>query len=213
MTRDRLCFWMLITGACLLLAGCAGMKQPPQNRHYYVLEYDSPLHENGPALPLILKIERFDTSPIYDSTRMIFKRQAFTREEYVYHQWRVPPGEMISDHLQRDFKTAAALAAVIRFDMLSATDALCILKGTVEEFYMSAASGKASAILVVSTTLTRRKPGALMEAILAQHRYRIAEPLEDHSPAGFAAAMSHAARRFSRALISDVLQALKDNFE
>ena len=212
MARDRLCLWMLMTGACLLLAGCAGMKQPPQNRHYYVLEYDSPLRENGPALPLILKIERFDASPIYDSTRMIFKKQAFTRDEYVYHQWRVAPGAMISDHLQRDFKTTAALAAVIRFDMMSATDALCILKGTVEEFYMSAASGKASAILAVSTTLTRRKPGALTEAILAQQRYRIAEPLEDHSPAGFAAAMSHAARRFSRALMSDVLQVMEEQF-
>ena len=99
----------------LMVGGCTNIKHAPLEIHYYTLEYEPPQPVNASPLPHAVKIEQFQTSPLYDSYRIILRKEDFTRDEYTYHKWLALPGELVSFFLARDFSETGRFQASLHF--------------------------------------------------------------------------------------------------
>jgi cholesterol transport system auxiliary component len=192
--------------ASLVMGGCTNLKHAPLEIHYYTLAYDPPRPVKTGPLPHIVKIEQFQTSPLYDSNRMIYKNEDYTRDEYTYHKWRALPGELVAYFLVRDFSETGRFQAALYYESnLSYT---CLITGVVEDFYLQA--GKPSAaILSVAVNLvdTTRRDGS--NRILMQKKYRLGIETQKGGPQGLAEAMSIAMQRISEDILMDVAERLE----
>jgi len=185
----------------MIMGGCTNIKHAPLEIHYYTLEYDPPLPGTAPPLPCVVKIEQFQTSPLYDSTRMIFKNQDFKRDEYTYHKWRALPGEFIAYFLARDFSETDRFQAALYYE--STLPGTHIITGVVEDFYLQAGNPN-QAVLSVSVNLvdnTRRIDG---NHILMQKKYRRGIATSTGGPQGLAESLSIAMQQISAQILDDV---------
>ena len=92
---QKIIFFML----CFLLFGgaCISLKQPSKKIEFYALEYKAPrMTGNLETLPVVIRIERFNVAPAYNTNRIIYSDRSFKRNAYVYHQWRNNPGDMVT---------------------------------------------------------------------------------------------------------------------
>jgi len=185
----------------MIIGGCTNIKHAPLEIHYYTLEYDPPQPETSGHLPYIIKIEQFQTSPLYDSTRMIFKNEDFKRDEYTYHKWRALPGEFVAYFIARDFSETDRFQAALFYE--STLPYTHIVTGVVEDFYLQAGNSS-EAILSVSVNLvdnTHRNDG---NKILMQKKYRRGIETQKSGPQGLAESLSMAMQQISSEILEDV---------
>jgi ABC-type uncharacterized transport system auxiliary subunit len=198
--------FVIFFATLILLSGCIDMKNPAPKTNFYTFEYPPPENTHAITTPYIVKIETFRVSPVYDDNRFLYRTEAFKRNEYSHHRWRAHPGDLVSDHLTRDFSYASFLRAVITTQSIPAYTHL--LTGTVEEFYQRIENDRWLAILSVSVLLVDETSGPIDSDILFQNRYSFQEEITDKSPAGFVGGMSRAMQKLSETLIEDVFDAL-----
>ena len=190
----------------LLLGGCIDMKNPAPKTDFYTFEYPAPNHTRTLTTPYILKIEPFEVSSVYDDNRFLYRPEAFKRNEFSRHRWRANPGDLVADHLIRDFTHASFLRAVITTESTPVYTHL--LTGTIEEFYQRIENDQWQAILSVRVLLADESSGPVDSSILFQHQYSFQEPISDNTPTAFVEGMSRAMQKFSETLIEDVFEAL-----
>ena len=71
--------------------GCIGANQPAIKTVNYKLEYDSPKVVRLKPLQVIIRVAKFQTLPLYDDNRIIFKTDTYKIDVYHYHTWRTRP--------------------------------------------------------------------------------------------------------------------------
>jgi cholesterol transport system auxiliary component len=192
----------------VMLTGCLNIKQPPPKIDYYTLEYDPPIAKAVPTLPFILKMESFWTSPVYDSTRILYRDKEFKRSEYAYHRWRAVPGDLTATFLARDFAAAKLFKAIIQSETVPEYSHL--LTGKVEEFYQRSGNNYWEAVLSVNITLSSFMAQDIHDLVLFQKRYTFREKCSQKTPEAFVEAMSRAMKRLSGEMIEDVYARLKE---
>jgi cholesterol transport system auxiliary component len=188
-----------------LIGGCMGSQAKRPVMEFYSLNYDPPVSETVTRLPLIISIMPFQGVPPYDTTRIIYSRNRFTRNIYFYHQWIAEPGEMITDLLARDIRSANIVCAVMISEDIAATH---VIKGTVEAFYEQDNKEKWNAILSLTVTLIKKDEGDITKKICFQKNYTKSQTCEEKSPRGLADAMSIAMSKVSEMVIADIYRAL-----
>lgn len=185
----------------MIIGGCTNIKHAPLEIHYYTIEYDPPQPETSGPLPYVVKIEQFQTSPLYDSNRMMFKNEDFKRDEYTYHKWRALPGELVAYFLARDFSETDRFQAALYYE--STLPCTHIITGVVEDFYLQAGNSN-EAVLSVSINLvdnTRRNSG---NTILMQKKFRRGIETAIGGPQGLAESLSKAMQQISAEILDDV---------
>ena len=189
-----------------MLCGCLTMKTPLPEINYYVLEYEPPVTDLPEKLPCILRMERFQAAPLYNSTNIVYSENKFVRNAYNYHKWRSVPGDMVTSFLIRDFRAAGLCSAVF----MQGVPCSCshILQGVVEEFYEKDEKNSWQAILTVDITLTSRNEPDIGKSILMQKQYHVSETCTAKSPLALAGAMSRAVSEISGLIIRDVYKHL-----
>lgn len=185
----------------MIMGGCTNIKHAPLEIHYYTLEYDPPLPVETNPLPYTVKIEQFQSSPLYDSIRIIFKKEDFTRDEYTYHKWRAHPGELVSFYLARDFSDSGRFQAALSYE--STLPCSHLITGVVEDFYLQK-GGTNEAVLSIAVNLVESKHRSPGNAILMQKKYRRGIESQTGDPHGFAKAMSTAMQQVSAEILRDV---------
>lgn len=190
----------------LSLAACAQLEQPPKVIRHYVLEYAPPRVTAAHRLPVSLKVTAFQSTAVLSSRQIIYRQADFRRESYIYHQWRVPPGDMVTDLLLRDLRHSNLFLAVAAPGQhIPVTH---VLSGTLNQFLEQDQGKHPSAVLSVTLTLTSADPGAGIAGILLQRSYTYRQAIAEPPPLGFIRAMSLAAAKFSAAAIHDIYTTL-----
>lgn len=198
--------YLLIGLLTLLISGCLSIKHPYQKIDYYTLEYDSPPMTHLETLPLVLRVERFQVAPVYDTSRIIYREKPFTRDAYRYHMWRSNPGNLVSYFLIRDLRQSEAFKSVItRNGSLISTH---VIEGAVDEFYEHDGKNLWEAVLAVSITLMAKNEPDVSKKILLQKKYSTRETCRHKNPQALAEAMSNAMAKLSASIITEVYQAL-----
>ena len=208
MIRDkRALTWMLCF--ILLCGGCLDLKQPKNKVEYYTLEYDPPAAGNRQSLPLVIKVEPFTVSPIYNTNRIIYRDTSFKREAYVYYKWWANPGDFVTHFLKRDMQKSGLFEAVLSRESKFASSYM--LEGTVDEFLEYDTENHWDAVLSVSIALIAENETDVSQAVLFQKPYRTRKPCRQKHPRALAEAMSLAMSEVSEAIIMDIYEFLKDH--
>jgi len=192
----------------LLISGCLSIKHPYKKIDYYTLEYDSPQITHLETLPLVLRVERFQVAPVYDTSRIIYRKKPFTRDAYSYHMWRSNPGNLVSYFLVRDFRQSETFKSVVTHNgsLMSSH----VIEGAVDEFYEHDGKDLWEAVLAVSITLMAKNEPDVSKKILLQKKYSTREACRQKNPQALAEAMSKAMAKLSASIITDVYHALAD---
>lgn len=200
----RLILLLLCT---LTLPACFGSTAKIPDIRYYTLEYDSPVVSGTPVKAVIL-LNRFGVAPEINTAKMIYRDLAFGRQEYAYHQWRVPPQTMVMDYLRRDLRDSGLFTAVD--GPTSTLPATFELEGIVEKWMEVDGADQWSAEAELTVTLIDMRTRFTPDRVLFQRVYRAGEVCAKKNPAAVAAAMSAAMRTLSEKIIADVYAAVKD---
>jgi cholesterol transport system auxiliary component len=203
-------YWITLL-AIFITAGCVSTKSPNETIVYYTLEYDPPVTKNHPPLPVALRVERFTVAPLYNTSNMIFREEAFKRDAYSYHRWRANPADLVTYYLSRDLKTSGLFAGV--YDTRSRFLSTHAIEGSVEEFFENDNNGAWEAVLSLTVTLVTEREPDMSKAVLLQKYYRISEPCEQKNPGAVAAAMSRAMAKISEMIIADVYNSLASTIQ
>jgi cholesterol transport system auxiliary component len=188
--------------------GCSLGGKPAYSVKHYVLEYSSPQMEEIQRFNELLKVERFSVSPTFNSTAMVYQENPFGRDTYHYERWRVNPGDMVTDLIVRDLRNSGLFRAIFSYHDVGETRFL--LEGQVEEFLELEEKDSWKAILGVHITFLDLTKKERAEKVVFQRSYRFVELFAEKTPEGLAGGMSKAMERFSRQLIRDLEQAMKD---
>jgi cholesterol transport system auxiliary component len=188
--------------------GCSLGGKPTYLVKHYVLEYPLPWVEGIQRFDQLLKVERFSVSPTFNSTAMVYRENPFGRDAYHYERWRVNPGDMVTDLVVRDLRNSGLFRAVFTYH--DAEETRFLLEGQVEEFLELEEKDSWKATLGVHITFLDLTKSERAEKVVFQRSYRFVELFAEKTPEGLAAGMSKAMEKFSRQLIRDLEQAMKE---
>jgi cholesterol transport system auxiliary component len=182
------------------------MKQPSLKIDHYTLEYASPKPGDLPQLPVVLKVERFSISPLYDTRQIVYRDRSFKRETYTYHRWRAHPADLVTDYLARDMRHSGLFLAVLEEG--STVPPTHLLEGSVDEFFEWDSAEGWKAVLTVSATFISAKETDTVRRILFQRTFHAIQPFQEKTPEGLAQAMSEAMSRVSLDVMTAVYESL-----
>ncbi|MFH1350067.1 MAG: ABC-type transport auxiliary lipoprotein family protein [Pseudomonadota bacterium] len=197
------CFGMVI-----LFGACFNLKQPRNKVDFYTLEYDPPRLTNLESLPLVLKIDRFSVAPILNTGQIVYQDRSFKRDSYVYHRWRVNPGDLVTYFLGRDLRESGLFKAVLPDE--SGAPSSYLVEGTLEDFFERDTEEAWEAVLALSITLMAEREPDISKKIIFQRTYRAKEACKQKNPKALAVAMSQAMAKVSGEIIKDIYGFLKD---
>ena len=192
----------LAAAIAFLLSGCFGGGQPGRMAEQYAFDYMPAVPQGFAMLPETITVERFGAAQLYNSTAMVYQEAPSQRNQYLYHRWRVNPADLVSDYLLRDLRSANLFKGV--FHHRSNESSRYLLEGDIEEFQEYIDKEDHRAIVSLNVTLLDTARTGLPDRILFQKNYRIAEPIDEKSPAGVAKGMSRAVAMISKLLLSDI---------
>ena len=202
--KTTLCILLLLT---FFIGACAGIKQPVRKIDYYTLEYEASKVMMSPPLPFVIRINRFNVAPFYNTTKIIFREKEFKRNAYYYHKWQATPGNFATYFLVRDIRQSALFKGVFASDAKISPSHT--IKGTVDEFFEQDSSNKWEAVLSLSITLMKENEADIAKSILFQKRYRVKKSCRQKNPRALAEAMSQAMAAISENILSDIYCTLK----
>jgi cholesterol transport system auxiliary component len=203
MHRNREWFVLLLL---LSMTSCASIKQPSLKIDHYTLEYGPPKPGDLPQLPVILKVERFSISPLYDTRQIVYRDRSFKRETYTYHRWRAHPTDLVTDYLARDMRHSGLFRAVLEEG--SKVSPAYILEGSLDEFFEWDSAEGWKAVLTVTATLIKARETDAAKKILFQRTFHAIQPCQEKTPKALAEAMSEAMSRLSGEVIRAVYEQL-----
>jgi ABC-type uncharacterized transport system auxiliary subunit len=184
-----------------LASGCAPISPPYVETNHYILEYPPPAFPDLAPLPVVLHVDRFTVSPVYDTDRIIYRDQAHTRNAYAYHRWRTRPDSLIRDSFLRDLRHSALFQAVLADAIGRGADFL--LAGTVEEILEWNREEEWLAVLTISVNLVAREPNG-PQGIIFQQTFSARQPAARKDPQAVVEAMSQAMAELSGEIIRAV---------
>jgi ABC-type uncharacterized transport system auxiliary subunit len=192
-----------------LVSGCGLGKNKPTVMRQYLLEYPSPGVEGLKHSGELITVKHFFVDKAFSTKEMIYRQDPFRYQNDPYNQWMVNPGEMVSGYLIRDLTKAGLFRAVFSADNIEPTR--YVLQGRVDEFLELNQDGVAKATLSLSVILLDSTQRSIPAGVVFQRDYRMAEPLGEKTPSGFAQAMSKAMETFSKLLLTDLSKVIGES--
>ncbi len=178
---------------------CLDFKQPNPDIRYYTLEYGSPEYTGKAQRPYIIKLENFKISPVYDTTNIIYRKEAYERDSYTYYRWRVNPSDLVTYLVGRDLKSSGLFKGVVLPGERN-RDTSFRVEGIIDEFYELDGTREWNGVLSISISVTPEENGKNV----FQKTYKAAEKCEKKNPASLAEALSKAMEKISSEITEDL---------
>lgn len=192
----------------ILASGCSLGAKPAYLVNQYTLEYTPPVLKEMAQINELIKVERFSVAQTFDSLMMVYKEGPNLRNVDAYNRWRTKPGDMVTDNLARDLRNSGLFRAVFSYN--NSEETRYLLEGQVDEFLEVSEKDGRKAILTLNATFLDLKKEDTADKVIFQRDYRFIEPFGEKTPEAFAKGMSKAMEKFSKQVISDVYQAIKN---
>jgi cholesterol transport system auxiliary component len=192
----------------ILASGCGLGAKPAYLVNQYTLEYTPPVLKEMAQINELIKVERFSVAQAFDSLMMVYKEGPNLRNVDAYNRWRTKPGDMVTDNLGRDLRNSGLFRAVFSYN--NSDESRYLLEGQVDEFLEVSEKDGRKAILTLNVTFLDLKKEDTVDKVIFQRDYRFIEPFGEKTPEAFAKGMSRAMEKFSKQVILDVYQAIKN---
>lgn len=197
-------FFLFVVGA----GACVSLRQPMPKVTYYTLEYEIPKMGELRPLPAVIKVAPFTAVPPYNSDRIIYRDGSFKRDAYVYHRWRMDPGDLVLHFLARDMRESGLFDAVLT--QYNNVFPSYRLEGSVDEFFEWDRPASCEAVLTVTVTFLREGASGGREKILFQKVYQARKECLSKNPEAVAQAMSQAMLEVSKRILHDTYLQIKE---
>lgn len=197
--------------SAIVSGGCVSLKQPGMDIDYYTLEYDKSLPVTNAGLDpvqAVIKVERLNIAPAYNTNRIIYRDQSFKRASYFYHKWKANPADMITHLLTRDTRRSGLFKAVVIPG--SKTPHTHIVEGSVDELLEWDSKDKWEAVLSVNVTLLDAEESNISKKVIFQQRFSARKKCEEKHPKALVQAMSEAMAEVSENICMAVYNALSE---
>ena len=191
--------------AVLVVAGCGGGKSTYVVKQY-IPEYSPPAVAGLQRVDEAIRVEPFSTAQAFAGTAMVFRPSPFELATYSRERWRVVPGEMVTDFLLRDLRSAGAYKAVLAWE--DPGEGRYVLAGTVAEFLEADGDKGPAARLTADVTLLDTTRREIPQRVVFQKTYAVEEAMKEKSARALAEAMSGAMKKFSGSLMADIHRAI-----
>jgi ABC-type uncharacterized transport system auxiliary subunit len=188
----------------LFLVGCVQIRQPYIETFHYTLEYAPPELPALKPLPVVIQVDRFISSPVYDTNRMVYRDRDFARDAYAYHRWRTRPANLVQNFLVRDLTRSSLFQAVFAD---AAINPDYILEGTVDDFLEWNLQDQWLAVVNITVSLSSQEEQG-RQRILFQENFSSRQPAARKEPQAIAEAMSRAMAEISGEVIRVVHTAI-----
>jgi len=192
----------------MVASGCGLGAKPAYLVNQYTLEYTPPVLKEMTQINELIKVERFSIAQTFDSLMMVYKEGPNLRNVDAYNRWRTKPGDMVTDNLARDLRNSGLFRAVYSYH--NSEETRYLLEGQVDEFLEVSEKEGRKAVLSLNITFLDLKKKDTADKVIFQRDYRFIEPFAEKTPEGFAKGMSRAMEKFSKQVIPDVYQAIKN---
>ena len=186
--------------------GCVAPPKPPPKTDFYTLEYDPIKSDLAGPVQSIIRVERFQVAPLYNTTNIVYKEASFKIDAYHYHKWRANPGDLATYFLARDLRESGLFKGV--FILSSKYPASHVIDGTLDQMYQESVDNAWMAVLSVSITFMADHEPDISKRILFQKNYTARKQCKQKNPKALAAAMSRAMAEISDAVIQDIHRSL-----
>ncbi len=186
--------WVALALGALLLAGCSTPAVPEHKFYRLVGSSATP----APVVRLSggLAVRPLRADALYSERAIIFTDdQQRQLQQYHYHHWIYPPGQLIQENLA-DYLRRAGVAEQVRLQ--DHGNAAYAISGRVVRFERVTQNGLASAMVVLELELDKKgKP-------VSQKIYSASEAQSDISMNGFAAAAEASLNRIYAEFLGDL---------
>nr|MBF0220665.1 membrane integrity-associated transporter subunit PqiC [Desulfobulbaceae bacterium] len=186
---SKIAFTSAIVILCtLLFYGCLPSKQPPITIDYYTLDYEPPPANEAPVIPVIIAVDRFSSSPEYQTDKMLYQEKKATISAYTYHRWRTTPADIVSYYLARDLQASKLFLAVTSpSGRLRPTHRL---EGVVDKFIESDEEPYWYAVISVTITVVKEAEPDVTKQVLTQQSFSSKIRCQEKSPLAVSQAMA-----------------------
>jgi cholesterol transport system auxiliary component len=137
---------LVLLGA-LLLPGCGALKRAPVEKRYFVLDAarpdPQPHAEDGP----ILYLRTLKVSPLFEETRLVYRKSDGTYERDFHNQFFVLPAHMITEEVGQWLEASGFLRKVTR--SLAIHQGSYAVTGHVDELYGDYSGDTPKAVLAI----------------------------------------------------------------
>ncbi|MCP5002757.1 MAG: hypothetical protein GY941_02220 [Planctomycetes bacterium] len=195
----------------LTMPGCLTLKQPGRKIEYYTLEYKTIPLELGPIdqpLSSVIRLERFDIAPVYNTDRIVFREQDFKRTNYSYHRWRRNPADLVTFFLGRDLRSSGWFRAVSTYN--STIPHTHRVEGAIDEFLEWDSDNGWNVVLSVDITLLDSRETDISKKVIFQKQFSTTKKCEEKHPTLVAQSMSLAMADISKEICLAIITTLSD---
>lgn len=183
--------------AALALAGCQSAPAVPDNQ-YYRLRAEPAAGSQAPLFKGDVAVRTLRTDGLYSERAVIFAENR-RLEQYHYHHWLYPPGQLVQEHLAQWLRRSGAAPAVQVQEHSGETP--YVVSGRVARFEESREAGRRTAEVALDLRLEAHG------RVLFQHPYQTGEPVAEAGMNGLAAAMEVALDRIYGEFLADLRRA------
>jgi ABC-type uncharacterized transport system auxiliary subunit len=197
------CRFLPALALCVIaLAGCAGQSTVPEHKFYRLLGTPATVSAQGLRLPGELAVRPLRGDALYSERAIIFAdEQQRQLQQYHYHHWLYPPGQLVQEHLA-DYLRRAAIAPAVRLQ--DHGDAPYAVSGRIVRFERITQNGQPQAAVALELRLEKKgKP-------LWQQTYQASEMQSDNSMNGFGASVEASLNRIYGEFLRDVARIKMD---
>lgn len=189
----------LLASLALGLVVSACSSTPPVK--YYKLATPT-LEQPAQTSALVLVVEDFTASPVYDDMRIIYRQNAYTLDYYHYHRWSAPPSVLVTDALRAGLDRSGRYKGIL--SSFSPT-ADAILTGRVIAFEEVDETSAWFAHAEVAVEIRSTLDGSLLWSSQLEARQKLAK----RNPEGLAQAMTQAMADINTQIQSAITQRVK----
>jgi ABC-type uncharacterized transport system auxiliary subunit len=204
----KLLISLLFAISALSFSGCIGFGGTTSKVNYFTLEYASPKNPDLKPVRSIIKMERFQVSPLFNSEKISYRKNNFQTNEYSHQRWETNPAQMIPYFLFRDIKQSGLFKAVFNHD--TGFVATHSVSGNIDEFYEDDRGKTCEAVLSLDIILMAENEPDINKRILFQKRYSARKECARKTPEALAEAMSRGMSELSAQIIKDIYKTLAD---
>lgn len=187
----------LILTAALAVSACSST--PPVK--FYKLATPA-LERPDEAAQLVLGVEDFTASPVYDDLRIIYRKNAYTLDYYHYHRWSAPPSILVTDSIRAGLERSGRYKGVLS-GFSSSADA--IVSGRVIAFEEVDEESAWFAHAEVAVEVRSARDGSLLWSSQIEARQKLAK----RDPEGLAQAMTGVMAKLNARIQEAISQRVK----
>jgi len=189
---------LLAALACVAgLSGCQNLPPAPEHKYYRLLALPASPAQQAVHLPGELAVRPLRAEGLYSERAIIFSdEQQRQLQQYHYHHWLYPPGQLVQEHLAAWLRQAG-IAPSVRLQEHGG-EALYAISGRIVRFEKTTVAGQAKASVALDLRL--EKKGKL----LWQQTYTAGKAVSDATMNGFSAAMEVALNQIYGEFLADL---------